>query len=316
MNTQITAIAILAILTLSARAQVEIPDAPQWEVTIHVVDETGSSLSSATAFASYYVPPPANATEAGSRKEAVTDTNGFVTLSAHSGPVVICGANKAGYYQSSGLSFEFKSKTNDRWQPWNPTETLLLKRIVKPIPMYARSIRSGPPAFNKPVGYDMGKGDWVAPYGKGESTDIVFTGNLDQKSKKEFDFKLAVSFPNPGDGLQPFSVPETEKYSGLRSPHQAPEVGYLPEIVRNMSRHPGKGTKNDMNDPSRNYFFRVRTLLDAKGGVKSALYGKIYGDFMQFTYYLNPTSNDRNVEFDPKQNLLKGLKSFEQVSAP
>ena len=71
-----------------------------------------------------------------------------------------------------------------------------------------------------------------------------------------------------------------------------------------------------MNLPDRNYFFRVRTLLDEHGNVKSALYGKIYGDFMQFAYYLNPTPNDRNVEFDPKQNLLHGLKPTEEVTAP
>jgi hypothetical protein len=34
-------------------------------------------------------------------------------------------------------------------------------------------------------------------------------------------------------------------------------------------------------------------------------------------YYLNPTPNDdRNVEFDPKQNLLKKLNEFEGVSEP
>lgn len=60
----------------------------------------------------------------------------------------------------------------------------------------------------------------------------------------------------------------------------------------------------------------MRTVLDEKGHVKSALYGKIYGDFMHFRYYLNPTSNSRNVEFDPEQNLMKGAKSFEQVTAP
>jgi hypothetical protein len=37
---------------------------------------------------------------------------------------------------------------------------------------------------------------------------------------------------------------------------------------------------------------------------------------MQFTYYLNPTPNDRNIEFDPKQNLIHNLKSFERVTAP
>jgi hypothetical protein len=64
------------------------------------------------------------------------------------------------------------------------------------------------------------------------------------------------------------------------------------------------------------HFFWVRTVKDHEGNIVSAHYGKIYGDFMQFTYYLNPTPNDRNIEFDPKQNLLQGLQSFEQVSAP
>jgi hypothetical protein len=57
-------------------------------------------------------------------------------------------------------------------------------------------------------------------------------------------------------------------------------------------------------------------VLDEKGNVKSANYGKIYGDFMNFRYCFNPEVNSRNVEFDPKQNLLKGLKSTEQVDAP
>jgi hypothetical protein len=60
----------------------------------------------------------------------------------------------------------------------------------------------------------------------------------------------------------------------------------------------------------------VRTVLDEQGNVKSALYGKIYGDFMHFSYYLNPTPNSRNVEFDPKRNLSKNLSNMEGVSEP
>jgi hypothetical protein len=45
-------------------------------------------------------------------------------------------------------------------------------------------------------------------------------------------------------------------------------------------------------------------VLDENGNIKSALYGKIYGGFENFQYYLNPTPNDRNVEFDPDHNLL------------
>ena len=83
-----------------------------------------------------------------------------------------------------------------------------------------------------------------------------------------------------------------------------------------MSHHPGQGAKDDMNNPNRNYFFRVRTVKNDEGNIVSAYYGKIYGDFMQFSYYLNPTPNDRNIEFDPKQNLISSLDALEQVSAP
>ena len=38
-----------------------------------------------------------------------------------------------------------------------------------------------------------------------------------------------------------------------------------------------------------------------------AWYGKIYGDFFDMVYYLNPDGT-RNVEFDPKRNLFKSAK--------
>ncbi len=55
----------------------------------------------------------------------------------------------------------------------------------------------------------------------------------------------------------------------------------------------------------------------------SALYGKMKGGFyispdasnhgfIEFTYYLNPTPLDRNMEWDPKRNLFTGL-SFEET---
>jgi hypothetical protein len=110
-------------------------------------------------------------------------------------------------------------------------------------------------------------------------------------------------------------VPEAEKGSGLLSSHEAPANGYQSQWVQTDNRKPNAPIKTN-RDPNRNYFFRVRTKLDESGNVVSAHYGKIYGDFMEFSYYLNPTINDRNVEFDPKQNLLKNLKPDEGVSAP
>jgi hypothetical protein len=120
--------------------------------------------------------------------------------------------------------------------------------------------------------------------------------------------------------IQEFDTPTfvqeaVEGLSELKSSREAPVGGYQPQWVQTDNRLPGKPIKTN-RDSHHNYFFRVRTILDEHGNVKSALYGKIYGDFMQFTYYLNPTPNHRNVEFDPKQNLLKRFGGEQAVHAP
>ena len=69
------------------------------------------------------------------------------------------------------------------------------------------------------------------------------------------------------------------------------------------------------NDKDKCLCFRIRTLKDERGQIKSSYYGKIYGDIniqlgyaysiggFGFLYYLNPTPNDRNLEWDMKNNL-------------
>ena len=63
------------------------------------------------------------------------------------------------------------------------------------------------------------------------------------------------------------------------------------------------------------HVFRIRSKFDEHGNLKEAYYGKVYGDFqlrgtwkdgydgVSFLYYLNPTPNDRNLEWDTKNNL-------------
>lgn len=282
----------------------------EWKATLRAVDESGNPISGAAADIGYYAnSQPANAL-------GITDTNGMFTAS-HAVPESLAEVSlqveKSGYY-TTWMRFQL----GPQYDPtkWIFTQTLVLKKIGKPIAMYAKRVGKGPPVFNEPVGYDLMIGDWVMPNGKGVFTDVIFTGKYDKKDRNDFDYKLTVSFPKPDDGIQEFTVSEAEQGSGLRSPHEAPTNGYRTEVVKTMSHHPGQGAKDDMNDPNRNYIFRVRTAKDHEGNIVSAHYGKIYGDFMQFSYYMNPTPNDRNIEFDLKQNLLVGLDALEQVTAP
>ena len=170
--------------------------------------------------------------------------------------------------------------------------------------MYAKWVNTHVPALDRPIGYDLMIGDWVAPFGKGASEDILFTGHFNKKAGGESDFTSTVSFSNKGDGIQPFIATEADKASskagGLLSSQEAPADGYQSHWIQTDSRKPSQPVETN-RDENRNYFFRIRTVLDENGNVKSAFYGKIYGDFMHFRYYLNPTPNDQNIEFDPSK---------------
>jgi hypothetical protein len=160
-------------------------------------------------------------------------------------------------------------------------------------------------------------GDWIAPYGRGVRADLLFTAHF-ETNNNESDFTLTVSFSNQGDGIQEFISPIyylDSRGSALRSSEEAPVSNYQPEWIQTDNRRAGQPIKTN-RDMNRNYYFRVRAKVDDRGNIVSAHYGKIYGDFMQFSYYLNPTPNDRNVEFDPKHNLMKNLKPLEGVDAP
>ena len=107
-----------------------------------------------------------------------------------------------------------------------------------------------------------------------------------------------------------FLVPDAEKGRGLRSPHEAPANGYQCRVrIRENAHHSGQPGISDY-DENRNYFFRVRAVLNANGNVKSALYGKVYGDFMEFSFYLNPTPNDGNVKLTPSRIYWVGWNPF------
>ena len=316
MRIKITYQLILALVVSCVCGQIPPQPLPEWKITVKVVDESSQPVGGADVEVSYYVKPPPERTEAGESIHGPTDTNGVFRVSHQNTGSIGLGfkAAKTGYY-SATKGHEFAKFKESNPAKWNPTMTLLLKKIGKPIPMYAKCVMQMPPEREKGVGYDLAVGDWVAPDGKGKNTDIVFTSHFDKRAENDWDYKLTVSFPNAGDGIQPFTVSDLEKTSALRSPHEAPENGYEPQWVKTQSQRPGEYSRYGI-DESLNFFFRVRTILDEKGNVKSANYGKIYGDFMNFCYFFNPTPNLRNVEFDTTRNLMKDLGPSEHVMQP
>ncbi len=269
--------------------------------------------------------------------EGLTDTNGNVTLSLPSATGEISNGTKygtPGFYPTDSV-YKCTNTIGNKWQPWNPTIEVVVKPIINPIPMYARNVGSLPdilkiPAKDIPIGFDLMIGDFVAPYGKGIFPDFFFT--LTEKVpfvsyRKPFDYSLKLTFNNKEDGILSVTPPPLNQGSALRLPRFAPESGYQsPLILEERHYLDENGQMMAQQHPenlNKSFFFRVRTVLDQSGIIKSALYGKISGPIqfrsdggIEFTYYLNPTPNDRNMEFDPKRNLFTHLPPFQPNLAP
>jgi hypothetical protein len=242
------------------------------------------------------------------------------------------GEEKNGYYDTEHLTIKFTSVAFGRLQPWGKQYDVTLRRIVNPIAMYARRIgnpKEKIPELGKPFGFDLMKSDWVAPFGKGEVADFIFNlescdakvppGYYEQypRAIRRKNKVLTVNFSNPDDGIQSF-ISAPLQGSAFRSPRYAPETGYATNLVNICCWDEGS-QRFDAQKEDQNYMVRVRTMRDEHGAITNAFYGKIYGPFVftaksiGCTYYLNPTSLDRNLEFDRTKNLLQGVVDQNQL---
>jgi len=327
MNTmKIELIVIVALAMVACGLQ-----ANECQISIHVTDESGIAVSNAQVVAQFAnVLPPGEGWGSGCPTEAkgVTDPSGSCILTgASTGDSVAVGIMKDNYYHGNA-ELIFTNAILSRWMPWNPIVEVVLKQKGVQVPMYARRMKEIKiPVEGKPTGFDLMAGDWVAPYGNGQTSDflIKFDSKLEPKAPpREFppyDVTLTFGFSNDGDGIQSILAPPRGT-SELRLPRLAPVGGYEPIVVKHIYKGVGHIAHTDYQE-DKNYFFRVRTKKDAQGNIIDALYGKISGDFrggiggvISFTYYLNPELNSRNMEFDPKRNLSTNLKFMEGVSAP
>jgi hypothetical protein len=311
---------ICLIMAFAGMQLVHAQNLQEWKVALTTVDDDGLPVTNAQVWVSYGIPPSAQQSKDWNKVEGLTDNNGFFIAEHQDTGSYSLGIHirKEGYYPTDHV---YDLGANYNPEVWNPNLKMVLKRIGQPIAMYAKKEETKIPEQNKPVGFDLMVGDWVAPYGSGKTADVSFMVHRKISSPQEFDADLELTFPNTSDGI--FVLPPSPKTdSPLVMPRFAVEAGYQSTLT--WSYH----NFTETSEPASGYFIRVRTILDANGIVKSAFYGKIQGDIrfyvgtkapqagIGFNYYLNPTPNSRNVEFDPKQNLFNDLQTFEQVSAP
>jgi hypothetical protein len=228
-----------------------------------------------------------------------------------------------GFYDGGPGEIKFHDAVLGKWQPWNPVYQVVLKKIINPIPMYAKSVRVVVPALNQPIGFDLEVGDWVQPFGKGVASDFVFTLTRIKNSPTDFSATLLLSFSHLGDGVQVIQKDHNQGWSQLKLPRTAPDDGYAPAWSTILNH--GYFVMPPPQPKGIGYFFRVGTVLRGDK-INQCQYGKIDGDIsivgaaadhpgIAFTYYLNPTGTN-NLEFDPTKNLLQNLTDDQQVQKP
>lgn len=323
---------------------------PVVQMTFRVMDDFGNVATNIPVRAStfsHWVPGAGFGHDEYDHVQGVTDSNGVVTLkipsktgnvrySIYEEGAYVTDMNKmnvagASYYRDMGGALLFTNSVGRKWMPWNPEVNLQIKKVLNPIPMYARFLRSDSfpiPVYNTALGYDLVKSDLLPPYGKGEVADFVFKldcqlGKTRSDRIQMFDAVLSLSFSNDGDGIQELLFPAREG-SVLRMPRFAPETGYASNWVSKTFAH--EDSDYCEYKESQNFIYRIRTKKDKDGQVVSALYGKIdgpifyevraHGANMQMKYYLNPTPNDRNLEFDPSRNLFINIPAVEKLKVP
>jgi len=268
-----------------------------------------------------------SASGARDRFGGTSDTNGTVCAEGRTWMGVYARFTANGYYTTTirqNLRFERSQNGKGYVRPkrWDIDIPVLLKPVKTPVPMFYRRVANpyiGPFAG---IGryrlcctsqYDLVTGDFLPPYGKGLTADIefdwamaIYTTNAIGRALQydtNCDVRMARSADGIGEGT-PDGADDGQYGSLCISDYTAPTDGYIKQFSFYRKVRDAKAETND--DHHYLYYFRIRTQTNEMGQVTNALYGKIYGQINgSFTYFLNPTPNDRNVEHDPKRNLFE-----------
>ena len=133
----ITIVAIIHLLLLGCSQQT-----PTATITIKAVDETGKPIETVNISVGYQRSSPSG-TKVHVEK-GFTNSSGEFSSKAKTNGHVTFKAEKEGYYRSHGAHDFYKVDGSliKSWGPSNPTINLILRKIMNPVPMYARNTSS------------------------------------------------------------------------------------------------------------------------------------------------------------------------------
>ena len=295
---------------------------PEQKIRLKVIDESGTPIKDAKCMACWWKDVFARDT---------TNGDGIVEFTGRTGlSQTHVMAEVPGYYPARCYRFLMdttKGRPAARWEPWPVELTFVMKKIIRPHPMYFVTEMNGGPSVPIPekkleqeYGYDLIERDWLAPHGKGKMADFLLTASHEKPGDtvNQPNGWIRLRFSNPQDGVIEY---KNASFGGsiLEGPHEAPESGYQAEFkFPNWFDDAIQTLRKEHKWSPSMYVFRIRTVTDPSGKVVSSRYGKLPGGIhgwlsprrpsVVLTYYLNGADNDRGLEWDMKNNLFKDLQ--------
>ena len=316
---------------------------PLVTLDVSVLDESGNPIENATVqgsgtrvFAEFDQ----------SKADGLTDKKGNCVLKFRSLGTAHLHVQKANdYYVSSNRVAKFNPfiyrkdiPESDQHNPELKKDislkgSMVMRKIISPTPLYVKRVALDFPAKRTWLGYDLEEGDWVPPHGRGKRVDIRLRSNPQKQDLASDELlgpaSLEIDFGEHGGYIK---VTEKNGYlpmSSLKMPHKAFLDGYE---ISPLKLEYNKSNRESFNAES-GYFFKIRVKKEGEK-IVSANYGKINSDIVyipvekdpvrivegreiqnssingrvEFTYYFNPVSNNRSLEFDLKKNLFTTLK--------
>ena len=252
-----------------------------------------------------------------------TDTNGEVSIT------FVCKSMNFSYsvgadgYYGTGGGIGFARSGGGftlRQTQFETNLVVILKPIVNPVPMCViempvdadKGRRYPNGATSGAWGFDMKVGDWVVPYGRGNTADFHVEYSKEHFAEdKALDCALVFT-NNLHDGFY------IAKCTGTRFRSDYAVNTNATFIKRLDFDSWGKKYKNNLAtrllDDDEYIVIRTRSRCDENGRLVSAHYGKIYGaigfrgEFTCRGLYYNPKENDPNLEADTTVNLMPGGK--------
>lgn len=282
------------------------------KVTAKIIDDDGQPIQGALVKVTFKFAKVGGVGLNTKATQGKTDDKGLFTAEGKGMANISISGVKEGYYKS-GRGYTFESQSGivfKKWEPWNPTVEVVLKKNRKPIPMYDNHRTTYKiPKFDTPIGFDLEKEDWITPYGRGIISDFIFSFSSEVRAYTDYDCNFTLTFSNPNDGIQEYYFADNDQ-SYFKWPFHAPSSGYINILSKEKTAtFPGKGYLSNEKEHV-HYFFRVRTKVDKDGNIQEAMYGKMWGEFgfvpkgkITFRYFLNPDGTT-NIEEDPRKNLF------------